>query len=209
MASAGEKVYATFRNAWDSFWVIWLAQVFWLLLCLPVITIPLAFAGLYTSVHAVVDGETATWNTFFKGIKSHYMPAIRWSLVNLAVVAVLVFYIWFSSTQLPDLAEIGRIIEVLSVVLLVLWFLVNQYTFPFMLAQEKPSYFQALRNSFVMFIKWPGLTFSFTILIVCILALAIAFRFLWVIFAASLPAFLACSCVKYVTEDMSASLNKG
>lgn len=203
MARSGEKVYQTFRNLWDGFWVIWLAQVFWLLLCLPVLTIPLAYAGLYTSAHAVAFGESTTWKTFFGGIKAKWKPALIWSLFNLLVIGVLVFYIWFFTNNVIGLpANTQNALLVIAIVFLVLWFFLNQFTFPFMMAQEKPSYKQALRNSLVLFLKWPGMTFVFTVLILCVFALSFAFRFFWVICAASLPAFLACSCVRYATDEV-------
>lgn len=202
MASSGEKVLHTFKRLWDGFWVIWLAQIFWLLLCLPIVTIPLAFAGLYSSAHAVAFGESTTWKTFFEGAKAKWKPALAWSLINLLVFGVLVFYIWFFSQNASGLpANTVNILLVVAIVVLVMWFLLNQFTFPFMLAQEKPSYKQALRNSLVLFLKWPGMTFVFTVLILCVFALAFAFRFFWVVFATSLPAFLACSCVKYATDE--------
>ncbi|MEA5077224.1 MAG: DUF624 domain-containing protein [Anaerolineaceae bacterium] len=203
MATSGERVYQTFRNLWDGFWVIWLAQVLWLLLCLPVVTIPLAFLGLYTCADAVAFGESTSWKTFFSKFKEKWKPALVWSLINLVVMGIFAFYIWFFTQNSVGLSgTAASVLQVTAISILVFWFLLNQFTFPFLLAQEKPSYKQALRNSLVLFIKWPGMTFAFTVLILCVFALALAFRFFWVIFAASLPAFLASSCVKFVTEEI-------
>jgi hypothetical protein len=203
MAHSGEKVLKTFKALWDGFWVVWLAQVFWLLLCLPVVTFPLAFTGMYSATYAAATGESTTWKTFFEGIKKNFKPGVTWSLVNLLVCAVLGFYLWFVSSQ-SSLFEstTARVLQVILIAVLIFWFLLNQYTFPFLLAQEKPSYRQALRNSLVLFLKWPGMSFAFSVLILCVLALSLAFRFFWVIFAVSLPAFLAASCVKYAVEEI-------
>jgi len=202
MEKIEKYIHDTFLNAWDGFWVIWLSQLLWLIFSIPIITMPLAFAGMYSSVHAVAMGESTTWKTFFEGIKSHFKLAVRWSLINLIVIGVLAFYIWFfSSNPYAFPRDLSNAIEVLAVTILAMWLLTNQFTFPFMLVQEKPSMLQALRNSLVMFLKWPAMTFGFTVLILCSFVLAFAFRFFWVIFSASMPAFLACSCVKYAMEE--------
>jgi hypothetical protein len=66
-----------------------------------------------------------------------------------------------------------------------------------MLAQEKPSYRNALRNSLVMLLKWPGVTLGFTLFNLVLIALSLWLRFPWLVFGASLPALMACLCVKY------------
>jgi len=182
MARSGEKVLKTFKALWDSFWVVWLAQLFWLLLCLPILTIPLAFTGLYSATYAAATGAATTWKTFFEGIKKNLKPGLIWSLINLLVFFVLGFYLWFVTHQSMLFSpQVSTVFQVIIIVLLVIWFLLNQYTFPFLLAQEKPSYRQALRNSLVLFLKWPGMALSFSVLILCVFALALAFRFFWVI----------------------------
>lgn len=207
MARSGEKVLKTFKALWDSFWVVWLAQLFWLLLCLPILTIPLAFTGLYSATYAAATGAATTWKTFFEGIKKNFKPGLIWSLINLLVFFVLGFYLWFVTHQSMLFSpQVSTVFQVIIIVLLVIWFLLNQYTFPFLLAQEKPSYRQALRNSLVLFLKWPGMALSFSVLILCVFALALAFRFFWVIFAISLPAFLAASCVNFAVDEINGTL---
>ena len=199
MAKAGRLIYEVLLAAWDGFWVVWSAQLFWLLLCLPVITLPLAFGGLYASAHALAYGESITWRSFFEGAKRNFFTALRWCLANGVVFALLGFYAWFFGG--PESETQSGLVAGTAIALAILWLVLNLYTFPFMLIQEKRSFFQALRNSLVMQFKWPGLSLGFTLFILLILLLSIWTRFLWLLFAASLPALLACRLVRYVYEE--------
>jgi hypothetical protein len=193
MEKAGKLVYEGFLMAWDGFWIIWISNLFWLVLCIPVVTAPLAFAGLYTCAHGLAHGESLEWNSFFYGIKRHFAASLRWSGANLLVFLTLAFYAWYFS------GSAGSNLQVLSGISLALgclWWVVNMYTFPFMLVQEKPSYRVALRNSLVMFLRWPGFAIGFSLVNIVIITLSLWLRFPWLVLAASLPALMACLCVK-------------
>lgn len=199
MAKAGKLIYQGLLAAWDGFWIVWLSDVLWLVFCLPVITIPLAFAGLYACAHGLAYGESMNWTSFFLGMKRNLGASLRWSGFNLLGILLLAFYIWFFSSPGRGLFQSGsEFLMYFSVGLMLWWWIINLYTFPFMLAQQKPSYLQALRNSLVMFLKWPGVALGFTIINLAIIALSILLSFPWVVLGASLPALLACICVKYV-----------
>ncbi len=95
MGKAGRLIYAGLITAWDGFWVVWLSNVLWVVFCLPVITAPLAFAGLYECAHGLAYGESITWRTFFSGIRRHLGSSYRWAAFNLLVIFVLAFYAWY------------------------------------------------------------------------------------------------------------------
>jgi hypothetical protein len=197
MEKAGRMIYEGLLIAWDGFWAIWVAELLWLVFCLPLVTMPLAFAGLYGCAHALAHGESISWRTFFFGMKRHLGAALRWSGFNLLVILLLAFYVWFFSTSKGGLVQVGRgMLSGVPAGLLALWLLFNQFTFPFMLAQENPSYLNALRNSLVMFLKWPGVTTGFTLFNLAVLALSLWLRFPWLVFSGSLTTLMACLCVK-------------
>jgi hypothetical protein len=202
MAKAGRLIYEGFLIIWDGFWVVWLSDLLWLVFCLPLITAPLGFAGMYECVHRLVHGESITWKTFFSGIKQHFWASIRWAIFNLLVILILAFYVWFFSPAKGSLAGLtSSLLNGVPLALIVLWWIVNQFTFPFMLVQEKRSYRNALRNSLVMFLKWPGVTLGFTLFNLAVIALSLWLRFPWLVFGASLPALMACLCVKYSVDQ--------
>jgi hypothetical protein len=198
VARAGKLIYEGFFILWDGFWIVWISNLFWLALCIPIVTIPLAFAGLYTCVHGLVRGESLDWKSFFSGIKLHFVASLRWAGVNLLVFLTLAFYGWYLADNKSDLAQL---VSGVPLALGLMWWMVNMYTFPFMLVQEKPSYLTALRNSSVMFVKWPGFAFGFTIFNVVIIAISLWLRFPWLVLSASLPALMACLCVKDIVEQ--------
>lgn len=202
MARAGRLIYDGFLLTWDGFWVVWLSNLFWLALLIPVITAPLAFAGLYACAQGVVYGESLDWKSFFGGIKKHFGASLRWAGVNLLVFSVLAFYVWLFSGGENSLSASWRNFGGVPLVIGALWLVVNMFTFPFMLVQEKPSYRNALRNAIVLFLKWPGQSMGFVLFNLVVVALSLWLRFPWLVFGASLPALMACICVKDIVDQV-------
>ena len=188
---------------WDGFWVVWLSNFLWLVLLIPVITIPLAFAGLYACAHGLVYGQSLEWHTFFMGIKKYLGVSLRWTFANLLLLFVLGFYAWFFTSQIQGPAGRSGTLTGIFWALALLWWIVNMYTFPFMIVQARPSYLNALRNSAVLFIKWPGQALGFTLFNLLVIALSFWLRFPWLVFAASLPALMSCLCVKDVVDQVN------
>jgi hypothetical protein len=187
---------------WDGFWIVWLSNVLWVLFLIPVITIPLAFAGLYACAHSLAHNESLEWQTFFTGIKKYFSASLRWTLANLFVSFLLGFYAWFFTTQGNSTGRLSTLTGII-LALALLWWILNMYTFPFMLVQAKPAYLNALRNSTVLFIKWPGQTLGCTLFNLLVIGLSVWLRFPWLIFGASLPALIACLCVKDIVDQVN------
>ncbi len=183
-------------TAWDGFWMLWLANILWILLCLPILTAPAAFAGLYYTTHEMANGESVEWRTFFEGIKRYFWPGLRWFVANLLVAVVLVFYFLFFSSGGNPSQNISQVLSGLPVGLLIVWGVINAFTFPLMLEQEKPSYLTALRNSVVFYMKWPGYTLAFILFNSAVIALCNWLQVPTLIIAGSLTALMACVCVK-------------
>jgi hypothetical protein len=198
----GRLVYDGFFVMWDGFWIVCLSNLLWLALLIPVVTIPLAFAGLYACAHGLAHGESLEWQSFFIGIKKHFGASVRWAGANLLVFSILAFYVWFFSAKNNPAGIRGSTLVSVSLVLGLLWWILNMFTFPFMLVQQEASYLSALRNSLVLFLKWPAQAIGFTILIFAVIALSLWLRFPWLLWGASLPALMACLCVKDVVDQI-------
>jgi uncharacterized membrane protein YesL len=182
--------------------MVWLSNLFWLALLIPVLTVPLAFAGLYACAHGIVHGESLEWQSFFRGARKHFGASLQWTIANLLVLVVLAFYARFFTNHSNPTAALGSTLIGVIVALAVLWLILNMYTFPFMLVQAKPSYWNALRNSVVLFLKWPGQALAFTLFNLVVILLSLWLRFPWLVFGASLPALMACLCVKDVADQV-------
>ena len=187
---------------WDDFWIVWLSNLFWFVLLIPVVTIPLGFAGLYTCAHGLVHGESLEWQSFFVGIRNHLGASLRWTFANLFILFLLGFYAWFFAAQGAAAGRKSTGVGI-SLALAFLWWILNMYTFPLMLVQEKPSYLNALRNSAVLFIKYPGQLLGFTLFNLLLIGLSVWLQFPWLVFGASLPALMSCLCVKDVVDRVS------
>ncbi len=201
MRNIGKIMLGGLYTAWDGFWLLWLANVLWFVLCLPIITAPAAFAGLYYTTHQIAYGESVDWKTFFEGIKRYFWPGLRWFMANLLVAFVLGFYFLFFSSS-GNLSQVTN--EILSGVpfgLLIVWGIINAFTFPLMLEQEKPSYLNALRNSLVFYLKWPGYSLAFVVFNAAVIALCAWLQVPILIILGSLTALMTCVCVKYKVEE--------
>jgi hypothetical protein len=197
MGNLGKNIIEGFITYWDGFWTAWWVQILWIALCLPVVTIPLAFAGLYHTMYQMANGESLEWNTFFEGIKLYWWPAIRWGLVNFLVIALLGSYTLSLVSSGNGLGQDWeQVASGVTLGLLVIWLAINAFTFPFMLAQESPSYRQALRNSMILYLKWPVYTLAFVVVIAAVIGLSVWLLVPWVILTSSLAALMACVCVK-------------
>jgi hypothetical protein len=186
----------------DEFRILWLANLFWLALLIPVLTIPLAFAGLYACTHGIVRGESLEWRSFFMGIQKYFGASLRWTLANALVFFVLGFYVWFFKTQSKPFVGSQSMLTGIFLALGLLWWILNMYTFPFMLVQAKPSYWNALRNSAILFFKWPGQAVGITLFNLVIILLSFWLRLPWLVFGATLPALMACLCVKDIVDQV-------
>ena len=204
MRQIGKIMFSGLVTAWDGFWFVWLAEILWFALCLPIITAPLAFTGLYYTMHQLANGESVDWKTFFEGIKRYFWAGLRWFGFNLLVVFVLAFYfLFFSASDLTQ--DLRQAISGVPAGLMVVWGIINAFTFPLMLQQEKPSYLTALRNSLVFYLKWPLFTLAFVLFNAAVIALSIWLQFPALVLTGSLTALMACVCVKYNIEETKAA----
>jgi hypothetical protein len=185
-------------NAYDAAFSIVLSNIFFVLLCIPVVTIPLSFAGLFYTNYQLASGESTDWKTFFEGIKRYWWAGIRWTLITAAVLFSLVFYflMFFDRTEIWASALLGLDLGVMAI-----WVIMMFLTFPMMLKQEKPGFLMALRNVLVFLMRWPGYSFAFLLPILILAVLSLIFPPLWIFLSIGLIAFLGCYAVYYRIES--------
>jgi hypothetical protein len=164
------------------------SNILWLLLCLPIITIPPAFAGLYYATSQLAQTELSTRQTFFEGFKKYLFPSYFWFFSNVIVVGLLLFNIDFS-IKFPQVVWL-QLLRGVYWVLLGSWMLLQIYTFPLIIQQDKPRLFLALRNSIILWFK--NVLFSLLLSFVIIVLVTGSFYLypLWFVITASLTAYL-------------------
>jgi uncharacterized membrane protein YesL len=166
-----------------------LINIYWVLLMLPIITIPPAFAGLYYSTTQLVQNETVTRQTFIAGFKKYFRTSYVWFFSNVFVVGLLLFNIDLS-IRVPGLSWLQNLTGVYWV-LLAAWTLLQIYSFPLLILQDKPKLVLALRNSAILWFK--HILFSLILSVVTILLVGVSIYLypLWFVIAASFIAYLA------------------
>jgi len=204
--AAGVMIYKALLTAWDGFWVVWLSEVYFIAfniifiglwisgVYLPalgvlIVTGPPGAAGMYYTMKELAYGESIDWKTYFTGVKKCAWAGYRWAGFNLLVIGLLVFYAWFFSASKGG--DLTQVLSGVPLALFLIWAVIQTFTFPLMLEQEKLSYLNALRNSLAVFLKWPGYAAGIVLFNAVILGLSIWLRFPWAVFTFSLTALVA------------------
>jgi uncharacterized membrane protein YesL len=178
--------------------MIVLSNLFSIFLSIPIVTIPLAAAGLYYTNFQIASGESVDWKTYFEGIKRHWWTGIRWTVVNGVVLFSLTFYFFFflEREEIWASALTGLVLGVMA-----FWILMMFLTFPMMLIQEKPSLLNSLRNTLIFLVHWPGFSFTFLLPIVILVIVTLIFPPLGIFLSVGLVAYLSCYAVYYRIES--------
>lgn len=172
------------------------SNLFWMLLILPVVTIPPAFAGLYYSTSKLAHNQTSSRQIFFEGFRKYFLTSYYWFFSNLIVVGLLLFNIDLS-IQNPQLVWL-QLFSGVSLVILTGWMLLQIYTFPLLIRQDKPKLLLALRNSTVIWFKHTIFSLLLSFVIIFLIGVSLYLYPLWFLVTGSLIAFLANLGVVYL-----------
>lgn len=188
------------RNLLDTirydFGDLMVANIFWALLILPIITIPAAFAGLNYSINQLVSNEPASRKVFFEGVKKYFRAAYLWFIFNVVIVALLLFNIdlGIRNSQLLWL----QILSGICWVLLAVWLLLQIYTIPLLIRQEEPKLLLALRNSALLWFKHTAFSIFLSVVMILLIVVSLYLYPLWFVITGSLIAYLANLGVVYL-----------
>jgi hypothetical protein len=165
------------------------SNVLWVLLILPIITIPPAFAGLYYATLQQVHYKSVTRQIFFEGFRKYLRPSYGWFFSNVLVIGILLLNINLT-IQFPQVWWL-QLLRGVYLVLLVVWLLLQFYTFPLLIQQEKPRLGLALRNSAILWLKHSILSLLLSVVIIVLVVVSFFLFPLWFVVSASLIAYLA------------------
>lgn len=84
----GRVMRNTFWDAYDHLGTLVLVNVLWLLACLPVVTIPLATAGMLRVTYEMAVSRDAGLGDFFKGAARFWLPATVLTLVLVVLLCL-------------------------------------------------------------------------------------------------------------------------
>jgi len=196
MNSTKDYIRTVLETIQYSFGDLLVGNALWVLLMLPIITIPPAFAGLYYGTSQMVHNEPITRRTFIEGFKRYFRASYVWFFSNVVVVGLLLFNIDLS-IRLPQLSWL-QFLRGIYWVLLGSWMLLQIYTFPLLIQQEKPRLALALRNSAILWFKHSIFSLLLSIVIILLVVVSLFLFPLWFVVSASLIAYLANLGVVYL-----------
>lgn len=179
--------------------LIW-ANVVWVLLSLPLVTLFPALAGLYYSTQLIAGDRDGGGRAVWEGFRAYFWPGWRWGLFVGAGVVLCGANVWFYGRVETEWAWLPR---AFFFMLLVLWLAANVYTFPLLLQQKELRLRTALRNSLVLWLKRPF--HSLLLIFACALlgwASTVYFPLAWVFLTGALCTYLA---NRTVLETVAAS----
>ena len=180
-----KTVITTLRSSFD---VLMVSNILWFVLTVLIITIPPAYAGLYYATNRLAHDETVSRSTFFEGFQKYLRVSYVWFLLNVVVVGFAIYNIYLS-TQFNQTWIL--VLSGFNWILVAVWMLLQIYTFPFLIEQDKPSLFHALRKSAGLWLKHGIFNFSLAVVIGILAVISVFIPPLWFIITAGLITYLA------------------
>jgi uncharacterized membrane protein YesL len=155
------------------------------LTALGLAALPLATAGLTWLAAEIGQGKAIGWRTFVAGARRHWKSAYYWFLANLVAWGVIWLNVSFYGGQT---AQWAAILLLVFVAVAIWWAGMQLYAFPFLFVQERPSLRMAYRNSIILLLSRPALTFTLLVVVAILLGLSFfltfpAFFFLFALLA--------------------------
>ena len=129
----------------------------WFLMCIPIVTIPPATAGLFYAAYKNKNGEAVTRQTFFEGFKKYALFSYIRAGIN--IILAYVFTLGLSVyTQMEW--KYSTVFAGLLALFALVWAMLQVYSLPIVFEMKTKNYFFALQNSFLLLFLKPGRTLS-------------------------------------------------
>ena len=158
MGSALRILGRSIADLYDELFLLVGVGVLWMVLCVPVITIVTASAGLYYVTYHLVRGEEVEFRLFWIGFRRYLLRSWQVLLPATVVTLVIVANIYFYTTQFNGWFQ-GFMVS-MSIWALVSWLGVQVYTFPLLIHQENVHALMIFRNAILITLRHPLLTLS-------------------------------------------------
>ena len=181
-----KTAFAVIGDAISIWWKDWANQVLValvaVLLSLTVVLYPMAIFGVTEQAldlsHGIRTGIIGFWN----GFKTYWRKSLPWGLLNLLVVALLGFNVWFYRS-ISNL--LGLILMVLMSGLLVFWLILQFYSISCFFLQEEKTLKIAWKNGLAVILLQP--VYALVIAIVMLILLGLSVTTFIPLFLGSVP----------------------
>lgn len=131
------------------FWKLCGVNLLYVLVSLPIITTGLADVGIaYVTRNYVREKHSFVVSDFFEAIRKNWKQALPVGIVNLSVMFVLIYNLFFySASTIPFVSE--KVLAVVSIFFLLV-FIFMQYYIPLMIVTFKLSWKQLYKNALIL-----------------------------------------------------------
>lgn len=163
--SAFNVIGQAFRHWWDDWSNGVLVSLMAILTSLTWLLAGPAILGMAAVADDLVDGIRTGLGGWWDGFKRYFWVGLLWSAVNLVLIALVGFSLWFY-TQWDT--SWSPLLAVFLIVIAVIWAYVQLLTPGYLLAQEDKSLGLAWKNSLLTLLASPGFC-----LVICGLGLLI------------------------------------
>ncbi len=161
-------------------------------LSIPVITAPVAFAGLSRLSHTAQTGLTATYSDFWQGVRDHFWRGILAGIANVGVLGILWVNFYGYRYQTDWLAAWLRL---MWIIILVVWLGVQFYLWPMLEEMQQPNLRGAVRNAALMLLQNPLFSLTLFVAVGLIAAISTVLVVPWLLFSESVIACIANAAV--------------
>ena len=200
MIKASINLWESLKSGFQEIAQLVLLNLLWLVCSLAVVTLPASTTALAYAVRQLIYEPTDyKLKVFFEGFKSGFWWSWRWFLPNVVLTLLFLFNILFFRI---DNNTITIFIIAGNIVLLVSWTMLQTFILPFMLAQEKPSFRLAIRNSLVIFVKYPWHFILLTLFLWLFAVLSVILMMPWVLFSVSFGYFVTIHFLRQLLDPL-------
>jgi len=124
-------------------------------LALPVVTLPIVWAGLARLARAAHDGPTCHIDDFWSGFRTYFWDGLVISAITFGLGCVL--YVNYTVYALQS-GYLFTLLRAIWLTVFIVWMCTLFYLFPLMERMERPTLWVGLRNALLMTIKRGGTT---------------------------------------------------
>ncbi len=173
-------------------WLYVVANLLAVLLSLPILTLPAAFAALSRLSHSAQTTQTATFSDFWDGFRAHFGRGIVLGIANIAVLGIL----WSNfSSYSAQTGPLFTLLRIVWIIILVVWLGIQLYVWPILEEMERPNLRGAIRNAAVMMLQNPMFTLTLLIAVAIITLVSAALIIPLVLVTGSMIACIANAAV--------------
>ena len=168
------QLFRLFWKAIKAWWrelvLLLVLNFIWLVAQLTIVLGPPTTAMLYGIAEKVLDGELVGFEDAWKIGRDNFVRSWIWGVPQLVIYLLLVLNLMaYADTE-------GAFVLGLRyawTLLLLVWFAINLYYWPFYFAQEDRSFRTTISNAAKMALLNPGFTFLYALLVIVLILLSV------------------------------------